>query len=104
MPYHTIHVTLEGELGLLGLNRPEQRNALTPEMIEEICAALDELERGPARVILLSGEGKSFCAGMDLRALKDLAMHTREQNLADARRTAAMFRRIWSYPKPTIAA
>ncbi len=104
MPYQTIRVTVEGELALLALNRPEQRNALTPEMIEEICAALDELERGPERVVLLSGEGKSFCAGMDLRALKDLATQTREQNLADARRTAAMFRRLWSYPKPTIAA
>src|SRR5580704_14908732 len=50
------------------------------------------------------GAGKAFCAGMDLDALKSLATQSPEQNSADARRTAGFFRRLWSFPKPLIAA
>jgi len=88
MSYNTLQLALEGELALLTLNRPERRNALTPEMIEELHAALDSLEIGPARAIIIAGAGKSFCAGMDLAALQRLATQSPEQNLADARRTA----------------
>jgi methylglutaconyl-CoA hydratase len=73
-------------------------------MIDEVLAALGTVESGSERVAIIIGAGKAFCAGMDLDALKSLATQSPEQNLADARRTAGLFRRLWSFPKPLIAA
>ncbi len=107
-PYQTI--TLEttpdkgGTIALITLNRPEKRNAISAAMIAELMSALADLESGRERVVIITGAGKAFCAGMDLDALKALAAQSPEQNLADARRTAALFRRLWSFPKPIIAA
>jgi methylglutaconyl-CoA hydratase len=104
MAYNTLKLAVEGEVALLTLNRPEKRNALSPQLIEELLAALDAVEASSARVLILTGEGSAFCSGMDLEYLKGLAGQSPEQNLADARRTVRMFRRLWSYPKPLIAA
>ncbi len=104
MAYDTLQLNHEGAIALLSLNRPEKRNALSPQLIAELLAALDAIEAGPARVLILTGQGPAFCAGMDLEYLKGLAGQSAEQNLADARRTIAMVRRLWSFPKPVIAA
>src|ERR1700733_13542101 len=107
-PYQTI--TLEtipdkgGAIALITLNRAEKRNAISAAMIAELMSTLDDVESGKERVAMITGAGKAFCAGMDLDALKALAAQSSEQNLADARRTAAFFRRLWSFPKPLIAA
>jgi methylglutaconyl-CoA hydratase len=104
MSYGTVILQTEGELATLTLNRPEKRNALSPELIADILEALDAIERGPERGAILTGAGQSFCAGMDLAALRKLADQTPAENLADARRTLGLFRRVWSFPKPLIAA
>jgi methylglutaconyl-CoA hydratase len=104
MPYTTLKLAVEGELAILTLSRPEKRNAISPAMVEELPAALEALESSPARVVILTGEGKAFCSGMDLDSLRKLAQQSPEQNLSESRRAAHMFRRIWSYPKPLIAA
>jgi methylglutaconyl-CoA hydratase len=105
MPSHnTIKIETDGTLALITLNRPEKRNAISATMIAELLAALKDVESGSERVAIISGAGKAFCAGMDLDALKSLATQSPEQNLADARRTAGLFRRLWSFPKPLIAA
>lgn len=118
----SIHLDYDGNLAVLTLNRPEKRNAISPEMIEELLTALDELESGPVRVAILTGAGKAFCAGMDLEALKALVEGAKEHhvlkggvlkggiprasdaNLADSRRIAHLFRRLYDFPKPLIAA
>ena len=104
MAFKTLKLEFEGEFALLTLNRPEKRNAISTEMIEEILAALGEIERSPARVGILTGAGKAFCAGMDLDALQQVAAQSPEQNLEDARRIARLFRSVYSFPKPLIAA
>lgn len=104
MTYSTLLIEHDGPLAILTLNRPEKRNAISTAMIEELVAALDDLERGPARVVILTGAGKAFCSGMDLAALAAIAGQSPEQNLEDSRRTAGMFRRVWSFRKPIIAA
>jgi len=102
--FETLQLEFPGELALLTLSRPEKRNAISPEMVFDLLAAFDEMEKSPARVAILTGTGKAFCAGMDLEALSALARQSPEENLADSRRLAQMFRRIWSFPKPLIAA
>lgn len=102
--YTTINVETDGTLPLITLNRPDKRNAISATMIADLLAALDDVESGTERAIIITGAGKAFCAGMDLDALKSLATQSPEQNLADAQRTAGFFRRLWSFPKPLIAA
>ena len=57
-------------VALITLNRPEKRNAISAAMIDELMAALGDVESGSARVAIITGAGKAFCAGMDLDALK----------------------------------
>ena len=103
-PYTAIKTESDGTVALITLNRPDKRNAISAAMIAEVLSALKDVESGGERVAIITGSGKAFCAGMDLDALKSLATQSPEQNLADARRTAGFFRRIWSFPKPLIAA
>src|SRR6201997_3924988 len=102
--YKTIKLECDGALALITLNRPEKRNAISTTMIADLLDALKLVESGGERLAIITGAGKGFCAGMDLDALKSLATQSPEQNLADARRTAGFFRRLWSFPKPLIAA
>ncbi len=104
MPFRTLLLDLAPPLATITLNRPDKRNAISPQMIEDLLAALDQAENSAARVVLLTGNGKAFCAGMDLDALRAISSQSAEQNLDESRRMARMFRRIWSYPKPMIAA
>ena len=104
MSHGTVIPQTEGELSILTLNRPDKRNALSPELIADILEALDTIEYGPARVAIITGAGQSFCAGMDLAALRTLADHTPAENLVDSGRTLGLFKRVWSFPKPLIAA
>ncbi|GAB4383087.1 MAG: enoyl-CoA hydratase-related protein [Phycisphaerales bacterium] len=61
-------LTVSGAVATLELNRAEQRNALSLELLETLHARLDELERGDGiAVLVLTGKGRAFCAGMDLR-------------------------------------
>jgi methylglutaconyl-CoA hydratase len=102
--FTTITTESDGTIVLITLNRPEKRNAISAAMMDEVLAALGATESGPERAAVVTGAGKAFCAGMDLDALKSLATQSPEQNLADARKTAGLFRRLWSFPKPLIAA
>jgi len=104
MAYNALKLETSAEIAILTFDRPEKRNAISTEMIEELMAALDAAEGSASRVLILTGAGKAFCSGMDLEALKSLASQSHEENLEDSRRMARMFRRIWSFPKPTIAA
>jgi len=89
-PYNTIKLTydegLSGNLATITLSRPEKRNAISKEMIEELLSVLGALETGPARVVMITGEGRAFCSGMDLDSLKALAGQPADENFADARR------------------
>jgi methylglutaconyl-CoA hydratase len=104
MNYQTLQLAVTGEIATITLNRPEKRNAISPEMIVEILAAFDEVESSPARVLIITGAGKAFCSGMDLEALKALAKQSPTEQREDADRLTKLFRRIWNFPKPTIAA
>jgi methylglutaconyl-CoA hydratase len=104
MPYHTIHLEYSSEIAMITLSRPDKRNAITAEMIAELLSAFSEVEASPTRVLILTGAGKAFCSGMDLEALKELATQSAAEQREDAGLLARLCLRIWSFPKPTIAA
>ena len=104
MSYETLTFDTAGEIATITLNRPDKRNAISARMIEELLAALNEVEAGAARVGIITGAGKAFCAGMDLDGLRSIATQSPEENLEDSRRMAKMFQRVYSFPKPLIAA
>ena len=104
MPFRTLELAVDAQIATVTFNRPEKRNALSFEMIGEFLGALDEVEKSAAQVVIVTGAGKAFCAGMDLDELKSLAGKSSNENLADSRRMAELFRRLYDFPKPTIAA
>ena len=101
---NTLHLEFSGDIATITLNRPEKRNAISAEMMAELVSAFGEVDTSPARLLILTGAGKAFCSGMDLDSLKALSTQSPAEQLEDARRLAHMCRRIWSFPKPTIAA
>jgi methylglutaconyl-CoA hydratase len=104
MNYRTLQVAYESSIATLTLNRPERRNAVSFELVGELMGAFDEIEASPAKVVILTGAGKAFCAGMDLEELKSLLGKSHEENVKDSATMAAMFRRLYDFPRPTIAA
>ena len=102
--YSTLILDISGHVATLTLNRPDKRNAISAAMISELQSALDEIEKSHARVGILTGNGKVFSAGIDLEMLSAMAQQSPAENQEDSRRMAKMFRRIWSFPKPLIAA
>jgi methylglutaconyl-CoA hydratase len=102
--YLTLKLDIDGGVATITLNRPEKRNAITRQMIDDLQGALSEVENGPALVAILPGAGKAFCAGMDLDGLSALSQQSTEENLAETRRMAGIFRRLWAFPKLLIAA
>src|SRR5260370_13830831 len=102
--YSTLLVEITGNLATTTLNRPEKGNAISTQMMAELQTALEQIEKSHARVAIMTGSGKAFCAGMDLDMLAAIAKQSPAENQEDSRRIAKMFRRIWSYPRPLIAA
>ena len=104
MNYGTLKLAFDAGVATLALNRPEKRNAISYDLIDELLVALEEVSKSPARVLIVTGAGKAFCSGMDLDTLKSLAGRTAEQNLEDSRKVARLFRSLYEVPRPTIAA
>jgi methylglutaconyl-CoA hydratase len=104
MNYQTLQLAFDGALATLTLNRPDKRNAISYELIGELIRALDEVKNSSARVLILTGAGKAFSSGLDLDNLKALIGRTSEQNLEDSRIMVSLFRTLYEFPKPTIAA
>ncbi len=104
MTHNTLELAYEDRVAIITLNRPEKRNAISSELVEELMEALAEVESSPAQVMIMTGAGKAFCAGMDLEELKSLLGKTHSENVADSARMARIFRRLYDFPKATIAA
>ncbi|HWX54061.1 MAG TPA: enoyl-CoA hydratase-related protein [Verrucomicrobiae bacterium] len=102
--YKTIQYGESHGIATITLNRPDKRNAISYELIDDLLAALGKAAGTDAKVVVLTGAGKAFCSGMDLDNLQQLAGRTHEQNLKDSEIMAALFRTLYDFPKPTIAA
>ena len=104
MQFQVIQLAQVARTATITFNRPEKRNALSFQMLDELLRALDEVERCGALVLTLTGAGKAFCAGMDLEELRSLVDKSPSQHREDSRRMAQVFRRLYDFPRPTIAA
>src|SRR3974390_647263 len=104
MNFETLQYETTGQLSTITLNRPEKRNAISIQMIAELQTALDQIEKTQTRVVILTGTGKAFCAGIDLDYLQAIGKQSPSENQEDSKRIAKMFRKIWSYSRPLIAA
>ena len=104
MNFTTLQLAFDSGVATVTLNRPDKRNAISYELIDELLRAVEEVKTSPAQVLILTGAGKSFCSGIDLDNLKAMIGRTPEQNLEDSRKMASLFRSLYDLPKPTIAA
>ncbi len=102
--YQTLHVTVSDTIQTITLNRPERRNALTAEMVRELTQAFARASDSDLRVIILTGAGQSFCAGLDLEELRKMADRSPDDHLQDSENIATMLRTLYDLPIPTIAA
>lgn len=98
-----LQIDAEGA-AMVTLNRPEVHNAFDPEMVGQLTETLQKVGADSAvRVVVLSGAGKSFCAGADIAHMKSSATFSPEQNYEAAKHTANMLYTLYQLPKPTIA-
>lgn len=99
-----IDYTSTNRIGYITLNRPEKRNALNQELVNELSKAFVQASSDEAvKVIVLRANGEAFCAGADLGYLQQLQKFTYEENLADSRNLMALYKLIYTLPKVVIA-
>jgi methylglutaconyl-CoA hydratase len=104
MNYKTIQLSYDSGVATITLNRPDKRNAISFELIDDLLRALEEVETSEAIVLILTGAGKAFCSGMDLENLNALIGRSPEENLKDSETMVRLFRSLYEFPKVTIAA
>jgi methylglutaconyl-CoA hydratase len=102
--FQSILVESANGVKTITLNRPEKRNALSPLLIEELTLALGEAESCACGVVILTGAGSAFCAGLDLEHLETMSARTPQEHRQDSENMAGVLRALYDFPKPVIAA
>ena len=104
MSYQHLLVAKEKGLAILTFNRPDKRNAMHGEMLQEISAALQQLAKDEdVSVLIINGSGEHFCAGADINWMKVVGTFSSEENQRDAEVLANLLYQLYEFPKPTIA-
>ena len=100
----SIHYDIDKRIATITLNRPEKRNALNAELVQELSDALSKAEADDSvKAVILKANGNTFCSGADLDQLKAMQSATYEDNLADSNRLKELFRKIYTLKKIVIA-
>jgi len=103
MDFQTITYATGGGIARITLNRPDRLNAISPELLQDLDRACDAVEADAAvRVVTLTAAGRTFCAGADLRAVKELSPDAQRWN-AFMGLWHRVFDRIEALPVPVIA-
>ena len=112
-----INVEIDGCIARVTLARPEKYNALNVQMISELIEVFSWTAENSVgstgritsddgtpylRVLILSGEGKHFCAGADINMMRDAGANTPEENRRDSERLDSLFNGLWAHPCFTI--
>lgn len=102
--YKTILYVPQEKIVLISLNRPEVHNAFNSTMLSELDDAFERIKADKSvRVVMIRGEGKSFCAGADINWLREIIHYSFEQNLEESLLLAELLHKIFTLPKPTVA-
>lgn len=96
-----IETKFENSVYSISLNRPEKHNAFDAGMIAAFSSAVHDLPP-EARLVVITGKGKSFCAGADVGYMREQASFSEEQNRDDAKKLAHMFESIYQLTIPTL--
>lgn len=109
--YSTLHTHTESGIHTILLNRPEKRNALTPQFIDDLKQALEAVATSTVcQAVIITGAGSAFCAGLDLEHLRTMSEASSsdprfaETCQAEAQNIASLLHTLYCLPKPTIAA
>jgi methylglutaconyl-CoA hydratase len=103
MNYTTLKFKKTGQVANVTFSRPEIHNAFNSTVIREMSAVLSEIEKdSELRVVVLTGEGKSFCAGADMHWMKAVVDQPYEQNLSESNELSELFDQIYSFRLPVI--
>lgn len=99
-----VEYSVKERIGRITLNRPDKRNALSPEVVEGLKQAFDRAAKDDqVKVIVLNAAGEAFCAGADLAYLQQLQNFSFEENLTDSNQLKELFLNIYTHPKVVIA-
>ncbi len=103
MSHGTVRLTRKGFVGRVALNRPNVRNAFNDQMLEDLLEIFTSIRDDPEiRLVVLTGEGTSFCAGADLHWMKRVVNYSYEENYEGSLNLARMLREIYACPKPVV--
>lgn len=102
--YSYILYEVTDRLATITLNRPDKRNALNGEVVQELLNAFTRAENDPeVKVVMLAARGKVFCAGADLGYIQQLQSNTYEENLEDSSMLKSLFLKIYTLKKLVVA-
>ncbi|MFQ6039183.1 MAG: enoyl-CoA hydratase/isomerase family protein [Candidatus Aminicenantales bacterium] len=102
--YETLQVSRKDQVVRITLDRPDVHNAFNATMLAELNRAISWLKQEKsARVVVLTGKGKSFCAGADIQWMKEIVRYSYEQNLRESLQLAEVLENLYKLPRPTIA-
>ena len=104
MTYSSLIASNEGEVSTVTFNRPDKRNAISYQMIDELLSLLADLGRSSTSILVFTGAGNAFCSGMDLDNLRNITSRSADENLRDSQTIARLFQTLYTFPKITIAA
>lgn len=103
MNCQTLTITKKDDVVTVALNRPDVHNAMNETLMNELTQCFQQLSRdATVRVVILTGNGKSFCSGADLNWMKSMVRFSKEQNQKDSRLLLDMYESIYSCTKPVI--
>jgi len=102
--YKTILFIPQEKIVRIALNRPEVHNAFNSTMLFELEDAFERIKADKSvRVVVICGEGKSFCAGADINWMREIIHYSFEQNLEESLQLTELLYNIFTLPKPTVA-
>jgi methylglutaconyl-CoA hydratase len=104
MKYETIVFSKDGKIARIFFDRPTVHNSFNSTMIKELDYVFEKVKADKSiRVVVLSGKGKSFCSGADIKWLREIVDFSFEQNLKESLQLAEVLHKIYTLPKATVA-
>ena len=104
MDYKTIEIHQQDDVATITLNRPNVHNAMNEILMQELTSCFNSCSNDKSiRIIVLTGKGKSFCAGADLNWMKGMVDYSKVENIRDSNLLLDLYDSIYKSPKPVIA-